>query len=113
MLRTNPPARYPHDLSLDAGKRPSARTPLGFFPWRRQALAGLFFRQLNSGTFVPEMRRSLERFEGAVNFRALVRRDSFRSVRELDIRPRLGFADDLGQVGGNGFCRSAVIPIVG
>jgi hypothetical protein len=89
MLRTNPPARYPHDLSLDAGKRPSTRTPFGFFPLTRQALAGVLFRQLNSGTFVAEMRRSLERFEGTVNFRALVRRDSFGSVRELDIRPRL------------------------
>jgi len=62
---------------------------------------------------VPEMRRSPERFKRAVDFQALVRRDSLGCVRELDIRSRLCFADDQGQVGGNCFYCGAVILVVG
>jgi hypothetical protein len=58
------------------------------------------------------VRRFQERFQETVNFYALVRRDFLWFVGELDIRSRLGFPDDLGQVGGHRFDRDAVIPIV-
>ena len=58
------------------------------------------------------MRRSQERFKGSVNLRTLVRRDFFGFVGEFDIGSRLGFADDLGQVGGDCFYRDAVIPVL-
>jgi hypothetical protein len=59
------------------------------------------------------VRRSQKRFQETVDFYAFVRRDFLGFVRELDIRSRLGFPDDLGQVGGQGFYRDTVIPIVG
>ena len=58
------------------------------------------------------MCRFQERFKRAVNFYAFDRRDLFGRVRELDIGSRLGFADDLSQVGGNCLQCSAVVAIV-
>lgn len=86
---------------------------LCFFHSRLWRLDGLLPGQLDSGTRIPKLSRSQERFKGSVNLCALTRRDFFGLVRELDIRPRVSLADDLGQACGNCFYRQAVIPVVG
>src|SRR6266702_5664737 len=98
MPRTNPPARYPHDLSLAAGKRTPAPTLLGSFLLGRQWLSAFRWRYFNAGTGIPELRRPQDRLKGAVNFCALLCRHLLWPIRKLDIRSRLCFANNLDVV---------------
>ena len=109
--RTDSFTGHPNDCPLNRGKRPSLLALLGFFLLRRLQLGGFLCQQLNSRTCVSEMCRSQERFKGSVNFCALIGRHFFGFVRELDIHSRLGFADDLGQVGGNCFYRCTHVEV--